>query len=266
MTEQILTAKPFKKQIEQPTKVAIKGVDDQLIPQHSLLKSIAYHLIPGILLTVAYLVTAPLAQTLGFPPVTALLLCVLFILVPFALWHFWRSGGGKFQLEGVIFYREKLPLRQYFIWVPVLLVWSFLMWGLATPLDNFVSQHLLSWLPNWFDGLITDFTGYSRPVLWFTVILSLLVNGLIAPVIEELYFRGYLMPRLSRYGWLAPLVGTILFTVYHFWQPMNYFKIGLAMLPWIYLAWRKQSIGLAIAVHCALNLTGAIATFALVLG
>ena len=38
------------------------------------------------------------------------------------------------------------------------------------------------------------------------------------PWVEELYFRGYLLPRISRYGAWAPLLGGLFFALYHGWQ------------------------------------------------
>jgi AcrR family transcriptional regulator len=40
-------------------------------------------------------------------------------------------------------------------------------------------------------------------------------------VVEELYFRGYLLPRISRFGGWAPVINCCLFALYHFWQPFN---------------------------------------------
>ena len=38
-------------------------------------------------------------------------------------------------------------------------------------------------------------------------------------MVEELYFRGYLLPRISRLGAWAPLVNTVLFSLYHLFTP-----------------------------------------------
>ena len=98
-----------------------------------------------------------------------------------------------------------------------------------------------------------------------TLIVNLVLNGIVAPVIEELYFRGYLLPRLSRFGILSPLISSVLFTVYHFWQLYAYASIFLVMTPLIYLVWRKQNIYLGIAAHCALNIIGNLMLFGAIL-
>ena len=85
-----------------------------------------------------------------------------------------------------------------------------------------------------------------------------MVDGIINPVVEELYFRGYLLPRISRLGWLSPLVSASLFTLAHFWQPYNYPTIFLIQLPLVYVVYWKRNIYIAILVHCAGNLIGAV--------
>ena len=92
--------------------------------------------------------------------------------------------------------------------------------------------------------------------------LQLLVDGLAAPVVEELYFRGFLLPRLGYLGAWAPLVNTALFTVHHWWQPYNWAQIFLIMLPLVYLVWWRRSVWLSVAMHCAGNSIGAVLALA----
>ncbi|HUL62642.1 MAG TPA: CPBP family intramembrane glutamic endopeptidase, partial [Methanocella sp.] len=154
--------------------------------------------------------------------------------------------------------------KQYLFWVPILIVWSFAAWGLTAPAVAWMTQNLLGWLPGWFTTA-SDFSGYSRDVLLVTLGLNLAVNGIIAPIVEELYFRGHLLPRIGRYGRWAPVLSALLFTLYHFWQPMIYLPVLLAMLPMIYLVWRKQDVRFGIGAHCGLNLIGALSSFAMYL-
>jgi len=45
------------------------------------------------------------------------------------------------------------------------------------------------------------------------------LNVILGPLVEELYFRGYLLPRLHRFGIWAPLINISLFAAYHLWKP-----------------------------------------------
>ena len=60
---------------------------------------------------------------------------------------------------------------------------------------------------------------YSREAWLVTLAAYLVLNGFVGPIVEELYFRGYLLPRMEWMGRWAPLVNVSLFSLYHFWSP-----------------------------------------------
>jgi len=92
------------------------------------------------------------------------------------------------------------------------------------------------------------------------------INGIAAPIIEELYFRGYLMPRLSRFGNWTPLLAAALFTLYHFWQPYYWITQFLSILPLVYAVWWKRNVRLGIIIHASLNILGGLLNLMLILG
>jgi len=77
----------------------------------------------------------------------------------------------------------------------------------------------------------------------------------IAPVIEEILFRGIIMHGLMRNyrSWYAVLLSAILFSVFHLnpWQMTYTFFLGL-LLGWIMV--RTRSLPMAIMVHALNNL------------
>jgi membrane protease YdiL (CAAX protease family) len=143
---------------------------------------------------------------------------------------------------------------------------AFILFGLTQALDGYLLKHCFSWLPDWYIYTNLDaFKVYSRRVLLATFSVRLLLDGFIFPVIEELYFRGYLQPRLSRFGRFGPLISHSLFTLYHVWQPWNYPTIFLSVLPLTYVVWWKQDYRLGIVIHCALNVLGGTLTLLAIL-
>lgn len=88
-----------------------------------------------------------------------------------------------------------------------------------------------------------------------------LVDGLANPLVEEMYFRGYLLPRISRLRVWALLLNAILFSLAHFWQPANGPQIFLLVTPLYYLVWWKRNIYISMAVHCTANLIGVLVAF-----
>ena len=71
---------------------------------------------------------------------------------------------------------------------------------LATPISALLTDSLFSGLPDWvFLEEQTQYESYAKNVLVMVFVLQLVLTGIILPWVEELYFRGYLMPRISRY-------------------------------------------------------------------
>ena len=101
-------------------------VSEQDIRPHSLWQSAALHLLPGALLTVFFVLAVPFVENQGFPAPFALVLAILFVLIPFepgVLFYEGKKRNGTFSLRGIVLYQEKIPLWQYILLVLGLLVW-----------------------------------------------------------------------------------------------------------------------------------------------
>jgi len=80
---------------------------------------------------------------------------------------------------------------------------------------------------------------------------------LVSPVVEELYFRGYLLPRLPVTGWGAAVpLSAALFSIQHYWQPYNWLLIFALQLIATALVVRLQSVRLGIVMHVLTNSFG----------
>ena len=237
--------------------------------QDPLLKSLGMHLLPGVFIVVLFVAIAPGMLGAGLPPLVAVLISALLGLA-FQAWHLLREGkkrNGKWSLAGIVTYRHPMPLWQYFVLVPIFVILAFIISGPAGAIGTALLK-LMPWLPAWFE--VRDpaiLRQYPRGIIAFTYLaLNFPINGLAAPIIEELYFRGYLMPRLSRFGNWTPLIATALFTVYHFWQPYYWPTLFLGILPVVYAVWWKRNVRLGILIHALLNIVGGLLTFALLIG
>jgi membrane protease YdiL (CAAX protease family) len=144
--------------------------------------------------------------------------------------------------------------------VPMVLWLGFVFAILGPPIDAFIIHRMFAWVPDWFFlfGPANQLAQYSKPVLLITAFLNLILNGMAGPVVEELYFRGYLLPGLSRLKGWAPLINVLLFSLYHFFTPWENPVRIIALLPLMYLVWWKKNIYLGMIVHCAGNTIGAI--------
>ena len=233
-------------------------VSEQVIQPHSVWQSIILHLLPGVLVLVFFVMAVPFVEHLGLPLRFATMLGVFLILIPFELGVLFFEGkkrNGRFTLTGIVAYREKIPQLQYFLWVPLLVVWSSFWALIYPPFGNFLVKTVFHWLPNWFINL--DNSGTSKEILFVMVSLFGIAN-VSAAIVEELYFRGYLMPRLSRIKGWAPLVNTVLFALQHFRTPWQQPFIILGVLPQAYLVSKKRNLLLGILAHSILNLLSTI--------
>ena len=82
--------------------------------QHSMMKSFHLHILPGVLVTVAFFLFKPLVTSAGYPPLLAFLVAVLLVDIPFMLGVMFFEGkkrNGRFSLEGIVQFREKLPWK-----------------------------------------------------------------------------------------------------------------------------------------------------------
>jgi hypothetical protein len=68
--------------------------------QHSVARTVVLHLLPGVLVTAFYVVVAPVVGSLGFPPLMAIFLGILFVLIPFELGYLLSTRGQCGPLRG----------------------------------------------------------------------------------------------------------------------------------------------------------------------
>jgi membrane protease YdiL (CAAX protease family) len=245
---------------------------EENLEQHPLGKSIVLHLLPGLLLVLFYALTAPIALRLGLPAFFALMVGTGVILIPFELGFLLfqaKKRNRTLTLRGIVLYREPMPAWQYVVLGFLVFAWLLLIFRmLAQPVDKFFIDHFFTWVPDWFffSGPTSQLNQYPHSALLVTAILGLLFDGIAGPVVEELYFRGHLLPRLSRLKGWAPLWNILLFSLYHFFTPWQNVVRILAITPMIYTVWWKKNIYIGMIVHCAADLIGSIVTLAMVLG
>lgn len=230
---------------------------------------LALFLVPGAIMTAVFVVIAPFVESAGFTPIAALLVAIVVVLIPFELGVIVRAARQQgVAVRSVLPFRRPIRRREWLWLVPVLIVAEFLGFGLSMAIEPTIIANLFSWLPDWFVRPIDpDRVGdYSRGAWLVTLAAYLALNGFIGPIVEELYFRGYLLPRMEWMGRFAPLVNVSLFSVYHFWSPWQVIARILALGPTVYAVRWKQNIYLGMVVHCTGNVLGIILVVNLVLG
>jgi membrane protease YdiL (CAAX protease family) len=125
---------------------------------------------------------------------------------------------------------------------------------------------MFAWLPDWFVAPVPmdRVSEYSASAWIVTLVAFGALNAIVGPVVEELYFRGFLLPRMSQFGRWAPFVNVVLFSLYHFWSPWQFLSRIAGVAPFAYAVWRTQNVWLGAAVHAALNTISVATVVALV--
>ena len=221
--------------------------------QHSPLKSLLLHLLPGFLIGLFYFAVLPLFHRWGYPSITALMSAVLVMLVPFELGYLYYQGykkNGRLSLQGIVSYRSPISVWQYLIWVPVLFILVGIIFTVFKPVDNFLQTHLFAWIPPMQSGLQG---GFSKSALILTYVMVAVLGAVVGPAVEEFYFRGYLLPRMEFAGKWASLLHSFLFALYHVFTPWMILTRTIGMLPLIY-AVKRRNLYISIIVHIFVNM------------
>lgn len=142
------------------------------------------------------------------------------------------------------------------LWVVAILISTAIVFGLFEPITNklesLVSFDLLAPLSK-----ASSNAEYVRLVL----VLNVLLTGIAVPITEELYFRGYLLPRMPVIlGRGGPACHSLLFAIYHFDTPWMIPVRTIGLLPLIYTALHTQSTRPGIFAHCLVNLADFVVT------
>ncbi|MFL5719035.1 MAG: CPBP family intramembrane glutamic endopeptidase [Chloroflexota bacterium] len=249
--------------ITRPAATSTTSVD-----QLSLPSLVALSLVPGALVTASFVAAAPLTEALGFPPISALLASIVLVLVPLELGVVLWAGRGQGGALAAVPYRQSMPLRRWLWLVPTLIVLAFLGFGLHMPIEPTLIDGLFGWLPGWFVAPIDpDRDGdFTRNAWIVTIAAYVAINGLLGPIVEELYFRGFLLPRMERFGRWAPLLNVTLFSLYHFWSPWQLIARIVGIGPTVYAVRATRNVWLGAVVHCSLNTLGVLLVAMLVFG
>jgi membrane protease YdiL (CAAX protease family) len=239
------------------------------VDQDSLGRSVAFHLLPGLAGLAALLLTAPMFAALGWPPLFAFygpMSATVVAVEGGLLFHERRRRAASGDSRRLVDLRGSLDLRTMIALAVGLFAGGIVLSGVLSLVDRALVTGVFAGLPSWW--LVSDPTAvvdFPRGLLVVTLAVGLVMNGFVGPIVEESYFRGYLLPRLSRLGWRAPVLNAVLFSLYHFWQPWALISRLGYVLPYVLAVHRTRSVAVGMAVHSAANLLGLLVLVSLAL-
>lgn len=230
----------------------------QLTPlSHSAI--VVNHFYIGVLITVFYVIAGPVVVTQGYPGLAPLLLAELFILAPVGMAHLLfkaKSLTGRYDLSSVIVYTNKISARSMVLWSLGGILLVILIYVPLYPVGMFFRTSVFAWLPEWYFN--PSFGSTDAALIAKIFLAGIFVDGLVGPIVEELFFRGYLLARMEHLKGWAPILNGALFGIYHFWQPHNLLAIIGVGIVLSYVVWKTRNVYLGIIIHCTINLLGAI--------
>jgi len=220
------------------------------IEKHSTAQSIILHLLPGVLIGLFYFLIRKTVNNFGYPTIFALVLAAAFILIPielgYLLYHA-KKKSGRYSLKGIINFKSPGSWWQFLFCVFIVFGVIGIIYTLLKPLEALLKEKLFFWIPDLDPGLDGNF---SRTKLTVTYSLYLLFVVILGPLVEEFYFRGYLLPRMK---WkYSVLFHSFLFAAYHVFTPWMIISRTIGFLPLI-LVVKKKSIYHGVIVHILCN-------------
>lgn len=240
----------------------MKSHESRGVRQLGLPQLLFDHFYIGIIITLFYILVSPLLIDGGLPGLSVLLAAEVLILAPLGIIHLYRKGvgpDGSRSIKNAIGFREKMSVKAILIWSAIGIIACLVLYAPFYPLGLYLRETVFAWLPEWYFN--PTFGSDDTALIAKVFLLGILIDGFVGPVVEELFFRGYLLPRMERFKHWAPILNGTLFGLYHFWQPHNLLPvIGVGIII-SYIVWKKKNVYLGIVIHCTLNVVGALAGY-----
>jgi len=232
-------------------------------------RTVALHLGPGAAAFAVALLLAPVMHAWRLPAGFGLTVAFALVLTPLELGLLLRAANratGRWsvrEIRTVLAY----PRRLGPIWllVPVLFAFALVAAVVWSPAGAAIGDHLAGIYPDWTLPGYDDTAGLARPVLVATALGTLAIDGIVNPIVEELWFRGYLLPRMPVTGLAAAPWSAGLFAVQHYWQPYNWPLIFGLQVVIVALVLRLRCLRLGVVMHVLANTFGAVLTLSAVL-
>lgn len=236
--------------------------------QLSMKKVLLLVFIPAILILLFFVGTAALLKEY-IPVYLCLMLAIIFILVPFEIAIIGianKKEYGKFGLQVAFKRHEPMSIWKIIIKSSLLFAWAGLAFTFLKTRENLLLiNSVFKFVPNFLYSttFIENLATFPKQIIALTCIVNLIFNGLVGPIVEELYFRGYIMSRMGRFGKVTPIIVAILFSGYHLFTPWENLTRIITMMPYQYYVWKDKNLYIGMLTHCACNLVGSISLFSL---
>jgi membrane protease YdiL (CAAX protease family) len=164
-----------------------------------------------------------------------------------------KKTTKSYNILKLIPFQEKSKFVEYLLFIMILIMWALGVNAVLTPFELGLRDGLFAFVPDNFAIRNIDFSATPKNLLIFAACFAIFSNGFVAPITEELYFRGYLLPRINLSPVMAVITSAVLFSLYHFYSPWYFFSRILMMIPLYYLVMKRKNIRFSIMAHVIAN-------------
>lgn len=211
-------------------------------------------LAPGlVMLLLIFILSSPIFG-INFPIFISVFLSFVIGHIPIDLgilkFFAWKENK---KIKDLILFRNKTPLKKMIPAIIIPLILAIIAFGFIKPIELKFWESFVS-LPDLFRIEDTNFR--EMKYLKLTVIMFFIFDTSLGPIVEEIYFRGFLLPRMGVFGKFAPLVNSVIFSVYHFFSPRQNITRIVGVTPMAYSVWKNKDIKIGAITHCSLNFIG----------
>lgn len=223
-----------------------------------------YTFLPAVLILLSYMFMLQFREYIA--PFTSFMIIIFVVLIPvelgIILLHSYQEGK-KLNLSSALQRHQKKSIKRMILPALLLAVVAALVFGIVSPLESAITgKYLFGWFPEYakLADYLNHYQEFSRESLYATLVCYAIGNGILGPIVEELYFRGFLLSRMEKYGKLAPLFNAILFSLYHLFSPWEIITRIIGCVLYITYGYKKRNVIFGMLVHCIINTASVVMT------
>lgn len=225
---------------------------------YSWIRAMVINFLPGVFTFATVVALRPLVESVGLPDAAAYTVAIALVTPMELAYLHLASRGASGQTRSIRSALSLLPTKPALSDLYVILACvaaTACLAGLLDPLSTMAQQ--------WADGLFPhaprfeltddDVAHYGRGVIAAVLLANLAIDALVNPFVEELYWKGHLLPRLPITGLARPLVAGSLFSLEHFWQPSDFLLVAVVQSTLCWIAIKRHSLTIPLGVHWIVN-------------
>jgi membrane protease YdiL (CAAX protease family) len=224
---------------------------------------VGLYLGPGVLIGAFYFLVGPWLIELGYTGLMALVLAIALVLIPVQLGILWfqKNDQGDRLLVAIWTNQKPVTLKWMVLYVVGLILFAGLVFGLlSSTLNAWLKEEVFVFLPEWAKTMTVPDESPQKVV---TILLFVLFGNILGPLVEELYFRGYLLAKTPGTPVTRSVLNAFLFALYHVWSPWDILARTISLSPYAFVTIKEDNLWMSTFAHIGVNMLSSMAIIAM---